>query len=371
MLRLEPLDWQRALLAISIMIYHYAIISQHSPGADTLLGRLGIYAVSMFFVLSGLSMGFVYCNFIRDGRSSWMFLVRRVFRIWPLLWFAVAGATAGGVVLKHTDIPWMKVFLNLTTLFGFVSPGSSLITGGWSIGNEMVYYALTPGLIMIFNKRLLYGNLLLLTSAAIAVYFSFYVISEAATLESQWLSYINPFNNLVFYCSGMAIYFNPSVHGFSGKTSAILFAASLIVLCFYPTSAEMVSIVCGPNRIVFYVASMLMVLAFYNLSLRSPKWLKSKWLTWSLGTLGLGAYGLYLLHPIVYSAFKILFERSNVGTAPVLRVGLSVVCTIIASLVSYRVIEVPLIRWGKYLTTPKVVAPDLCDSSPPANDANN
>jgi exopolysaccharide production protein ExoZ len=136
--RNEPLDWLRGLLAAAIMLYHLV--------ASSLLGRLGVYGVSMFFVLSGLSIALVYHRFIIDGATAGRFFVRRVFRIWPLLWLAVI-AVAVARALQGREVNWSQIALNLTTLFGFISPSDYINTGAWSIGNEMVYYALTPAIV--------------------------------------------------------------------------------------------------------------------------------------------------------------------------------------------------------------------------------
>lgn len=158
MKRLEPLDWLRGLLALSIMIYHLISWKYYPPGADELLGRLGIYGVSMFFVLSGLTTAAVSFNFTQNARTAARFFVRRVFKIWPLLWLAVVAVTLGGGAFKGEVVNWPLVLLNLTTLFGFVNPGGYINTGVWSIGNEMVSYALTPTLLAIYYRNLILDN---------------------------------------------------------------------------------------------------------------------------------------------------------------------------------------------------------------------
>jgi exopolysaccharide production protein ExoZ len=144
--RIESLDWQRGLLAFAIMFYPLTGWQLHELDSSSLLGRLGIYGVSMFFVLSGLSMAIVYHRYIDGVRSSASFFIRRVFRIWPLLWLAVAFSVAAGLA-AHKSPDWYVVAMNLTTAFGFVDPSLYISTGAWSIGNEMVYYALTPFII--------------------------------------------------------------------------------------------------------------------------------------------------------------------------------------------------------------------------------
>lgn len=79
--RYESLDWLRGLLALSIMLYHLIGWDIAPLKADTLLGRLGAYSVSMFFVLSGLSIALAYHRYFSDWSSVWRFGVRRAFRI--------------------------------------------------------------------------------------------------------------------------------------------------------------------------------------------------------------------------------------------------------------------------------------------------
>jgi peptidoglycan/LPS O-acetylase OafA/YrhL len=64
--RLESLDWLRGSMALSILLYHLG--GPHD--ASTPLGKLAVYGVSIFFILSGLSMAIGYDKYIRDMRSS-------------------------------------------------------------------------------------------------------------------------------------------------------------------------------------------------------------------------------------------------------------------------------------------------------------
>lgn len=88
-LRLPSLDILRGILAVSIMFYHLSIWLFKQPDSSSLLGRLGIYGVSVFFVLSGLSMAMVYHSYFYSLRNGVVFYVRRIFRIFPLFWLAV------------------------------------------------------------------------------------------------------------------------------------------------------------------------------------------------------------------------------------------------------------------------------------------
>ncbi len=58
--RLYNLDYLRGLSAFAIMIYHYLSWTYNKYSSDDFLGRLGIYGVSIFYVLSGLTLYYVY-----------------------------------------------------------------------------------------------------------------------------------------------------------------------------------------------------------------------------------------------------------------------------------------------------------------------
>lgn len=356
--RFEPLDWLRGLLALSIMVYLLTCWELQDPDASTFLGRLGIYGVSMFFVLSGLSMAAVYASFIGDGRSWVRFFVRRIFRIWPLLWLAVGVVTVAGVAVKGEPVDWGLVALNLKTLFGFVSPGAYINTGAWSIGNEMVYYALTPALLAVYNQDRRWGNLLAAVSCAAGVAIAYVGFDRDATLASQWQTYIHPVNNLMLYVLGVAIFYNVRGAAIGGRTALVLLAASLAVLVGLPVDGDLIRIVSGFERVVFVAACVGIVLGFYRMTLDPPAWIKRP-----LGMLGVATYGVYLLHPIVYQAVELAERVAGLDLPPLAMIAATMAATIIGSVIMYQLLEAPMIRLGKRLTagTPRLpvhVAPE-------------
>jgi peptidoglycan/LPS O-acetylase OafA/YrhL len=344
--RLEPLDWLRGLLALSIMVYHLIGWKFHQPDSSELLGRLGIYGVSMFFVLSGLSMAAVYAGFIGDARSWASFFVRRIFRIWPLLWAAVITVTVGGVVVKGEPVDWSLVLLNLTTLFGFVSPGAYINTGAWSIGNEMVYYALTPALLAVYNRSTRSGNVVLAATIIVGMYFAFAAFDRRATLAHQWQTYIHPANNLMFYVTGVALYYNARNRRVGLRTPLAVLLASLAVLALYPSEGDLVSVVSGSERVAFLLACAGIVFGFYRMSVAVPRWLSRPF-----AALGVATYGVYLLHPIVFQIVELAALRLALQPSPAVVVGMTIAATIALSLVTYDRFEAPLIRLGKRLTS--------------------
>lgn len=343
--RLEPLDWLRDLLAVAIMLYHLAGWTLVHPDASTFLGRMGVYGVSMFFVLSGLSMAVGYHAFIRDVPSALRFFVRRIFRIWPLLWLAVAAAMAAAVLLRGAAIDWALVVLNLTTLFGFVAPGAYINTGAWSIGNEMVYYALTPLFIAAYRRGLAWGNAAVLASCTLGTVFAFAWLDAQQPLAGQWHLYIHPANNLCFYAAGLALFYNLRGTALSPAAALACMAAAAAVFFAYPVQGDLIGTVVTDARLAFFGASVLLVFGFYKLTSSLPAWIAAP-----LAALGAATYGVYLLHPLVYGAVRVAAKPlpwlASARPAIVATVGL----TIVVALVVYRRYELPFIELGRRLT---------------------
>lgn len=345
-LRIESLDYLRGIMALSVMIYHLTSWNLYHPGASTLLGRLGIYAVSIFFILSGLSIAVSYSYFINDLKSSIAFYIRRIFRIWPLLWLCIF-AVILLYILERKEVPSLKILLlNLTTLFGFMAPTEYINTGAWSIGNEMVYYFLTPFFIYFYRKSLIVGNMLVLLSFFITVYFAFFYLDLSKTLASQWGGYINPMNNLFLYMSGIAIFFNLKDKKFNPFIVILFFLLSLSIFVKHPVHGDQINIVTGYNRLVFILASILLVIAFYKFEYFNfiPKFIRV-----SFYQLGIATYGVYLLHPIIHD-YAVHFLKDLRINQPLLFIVLVSILTVVVSLISWNFFEKKLIIYGKNIS---------------------
>ncbi|QOW49279.1 acyltransferase [Acinetobacter sp. YH12138] len=334
MKRYESLDWLRGLMALAIMIYHFMAWEFVQPQSGSLLGNFGVYGVSIFFVLSGLSMAIVYNNYIRDFDSSLVFFIRRLFRLLPLLWVTISITTGINFILNG-EIDIYKIFLNVTLLFGFIAPGEYINTGAWSIGNEVFYYAFTPILIMLYARNKQAANIVVLSLVALGGYFAFYALDPSKTLADQWQIYINPFNNFFLYACGLALYYN--LHQLNmAKIAPYLILASMVILIFYPVSGNQINIVTGINRCIFSIAAIVLTLGFYKLEVNFPEWFSKPF-----ANLGESTYGVYILHPIL------LMFVNKVISNPFVSVALTGVITIIVANISYKFYERPFIKIGK------------------------
>lgn len=343
--RLESLDWLRGMMALSILLFHLGLFGylDGPHDASTVLGKLGIYGVSIFFILSGLSMAIAYDKFVCDFRSSVMFLIRRLFRIWPLLWLAIA-LVAIPAFFDGKPYSIAMLGINATTLFGFTFPHLYINMGAWSIGNEMVYYALTPLLIAAYRRSTWLGNAITVATMLIGVIFAFHILTPSENLDVQWRTYINPFNNLFLYCLGLAIYYNFKDLHVARRWHWPMLVTAITLLFIYPSSGDQIAIVTGFNRLALSAISVLIVLAFYKF----PPALHPT-LSKPLEQVGIATYGVYLLHPIVINWTHKAFEAADFE-APYLFAAVVIAFTIGFSLLTFKYLELPLIKMGKRIT---------------------
>ena len=352
MKRIESLDYLRGTMAFSVMLYHYLTWSFGAVGPEYVLGKLGIYAVSTFYVLSGLSLTIVYKSKFKHTNDFYSYVVKRIFRIFPLFWLAVTSVVVIQCVRygisgdsKYLDpFGW---FLNYSLLFGFVKPDAYLTTGAWSIGNEMVFYAFFPLLVILGRKARYLALGLTLLSFILFVYFAFSVLDGHTGLSTQWSRYINPFNQLFLFVSGVAIGLLFKTDESNKMLYLLLLALSALVFSLIPASGDKIGIVTGYKRILFSALCILFCFFVYraNFSLRG-----------ALGTvlkkIGDTSYSIYLLHPIV--SWPIIYAANTMGLDKLLvYMFVCIPTTLIAAHLSYTFIEMPAMKFASRITSPR------------------
>ena len=337
--RIVSLDYLRGLAAFAIMFYHLTawLFGLHS--ADSVLGRIGIYGVSIFYVLSGLTLFYVYGNRLKlnfEGITD--YTIRRIFRIFPLLWL-VTTAT----LIIHRDIPTIsEAFLAYSGLFGFVRPKGYIAIGAWSIGNELVFYVIFLALLYALRRS---RFLLALVSASIMAagfyYANFFLISTQPLIE-QWPKYINPLNQAFLFLSGFLLgALLPAPYKSVSKYSKwpwILMAISCTLLfTFWPSSSDAISIVTGWNRVILCSACIGLCAAIYQYPYHLPI------LHRPLLILGEMSYSVYLIHPLVYEVVKRLIGTSR----PFLSISTTIIFSLVIAYFVYFLLETYFIKKGR------------------------
>ena len=328
MKRLYNLDYLRGLAAFGIMINHLLIWTRGEYNSENFMGRIGIYGVAIFYVLSGMAMYLVYHKKMVPSKPDLIdFIKKRFLRIFPLMWLV----TIATIVLSGVKPDALKVFLNLSGLFGFISWHGYFAPGAWSIGNELVFYAFFPVFIFFANRSktglFIFSTLLF----AIYIYFAFFLLDENIDLGSQWRNYVNPLNQVFLFLSGFLIVMFLKNKQINNRNILILLLAAIALFVFYPASGDTINLVTGITRLVFTAICIVVCISFFKLTFKLPNFIHKP-----LTILGEASYSVYLLHPLIYKALSLLFSQFG-ATQDIPLYLLAIISGILTLLASYLV----------------------------------
>lgn len=346
-MRIQSIDYLRGLMSLSIVLYHFSttFTTWGLNDSSELLGKLGIYAVSAFYIISGMALYLAHKNDHWDRNEYFIFIARRFFRLAPIYWLALLALTVFYFLyVPSFSIDNWKYAQNILLIFGVTNPAEYLIMGGWSIGNEVVFYLFFPIIILMTRNRVSIF-LLTLLSVLICVYCSAFYLDPNVSLGKQWLSYINPFNQIYFFAFGVvaAKYLLPYVARYKRLYFLGVLASFATFYCF-PVYGDQISIVTGINKIIFTTSIFLLCCMFFLIGDLTKTGLAHKILKF----MGDVSYPLYLLHGVSFMYFrKIVVEQ---GMPDTVLVGYGLLLLLILLMISWLChigIEKPIIKLSK------------------------
>jgi peptidoglycan/LPS O-acetylase OafA/YrhL len=146
MRRLAYIDALRGYAILGVIAVH---ASQYFPNLNWTVEQLieqGARGVQLFFVASALSLMFSWHD-RNDGAAA--FYIRRVFRIAPMFWLAIAffllAAGGGPGAWAPHGIGWAQIASSVALVHGFHPETlDAIVPGSWSIADEMIFYAMFP-----------------------------------------------------------------------------------------------------------------------------------------------------------------------------------------------------------------------------------
>lgn len=340
--RLFQLDYLRGLVAVCICLYHITIWKTGNElGSDTLFGKLGVYGVTIFYILSGYTLAFVYqeVDFL-SRRQVKLFFMKRFLRIYPLLWFA----TLATLIITESNYSWLKIFLNVSGLFGLFSWDQYIATGAWSIGNELFFYLFFPLLMWLRSnaRKVFYLSGLLFFMGLF--YQAFFQLNPIKPLSAQWSMYTSPFVQIMAFYIGIAIQVIRLPQKQYVIIASLLFF--LVLFALLPVSGNQIHLVVGWKRIVFVSLCSGFVLFLAHLSVEINYFFHN-----ALNWLGEISYSVYLLHPICFKIWISLFKFTNL---PVTYFWSTLLVFIfLSSTIMYHFFEKSFVRLGWYMTKHK------------------
>jgi peptidoglycan/LPS O-acetylase OafA/YrhL len=150
--RLESLDTLRGVAILMVIAFHVSIMFQPVAWLGS-VARWGNQGVQLFFLISAITMCFMWDQRTGEAQRQTKFYIRRFFRIAPLFWLAICfyllWETTRATPRPPDVLGWKQVLLTASFLHGF-SPSSinAVVPGGWSIAVEMSFYAVFPLLVL-------------------------------------------------------------------------------------------------------------------------------------------------------------------------------------------------------------------------------
>lgn len=137
MKRYAYIDALRGYAVLGVIMVHAAQHTHELSGPLLDFAKQGKRGVQLSFVVSALTLMMSW-HHRNDGVGR--FLVRRAFRIAPMFWLAILFF---GLLAEETD--WSNIAASATFIHA-LHPTTimSTVPGGWSIGVEMLFYAIFP-----------------------------------------------------------------------------------------------------------------------------------------------------------------------------------------------------------------------------------
>jgi len=322
----RSIQYLRGFAAFGVLVFHAA---ERAGGAF----GLGAAGVDVFFVISGFIMWVVTC---RRPPTPAQFMIKRVQRIVPLYW-GLTLLVAGVALAAPWVFPAMQVTAEavLKSLFfvpyqdhtGLIAP---LVIPGWTLNYEMFFYVLFAAGLLAPTKVRPW----LVTAALVALVA---VRPLGDTANPLWATYTNPL--LLEFGAGVWL----GKAWSDGRLPGARTGWALVILGLLGFAAAGFSGVDVERArpLIWGVPAFLLVAGAVAIERQGevPNWRP-------LQALGDASYSLYLVHGLAISAVVRILEAMGLAS-PAVILGAGLVAGVIAGLVTYQLVEKPLMRLFK------------------------
>ena len=294
--RNHGLDILRGLAAFGIVVYHYLYMA-HGITVES-LGTFGVY---LFFMLSGLTMMLVYGLTFSSAISlqdALRFYRNRIARILPLL-SAMAVINFALTLLSQPSIRLIggtaiDSFLTGSGLFALQLPGYlSNVTGAWSLGIEIAFYAVFPVICLLVNNARLRTLLIAVATLIVAQQSVLLLLQRMATEDPTrfWHYYTTPLMFAPFFAVGIVVYRSQRSVSKIYIPAALALAGLIATYSVFTRSKPLQS---NADYLVLTALSAAALLCFWRMTV--PRILAGP-----ASFLGNVSYALYLTHPLVFT----------------------------------------------------------------------
>jgi peptidoglycan/LPS O-acetylase OafA/YrhL len=355
--RVPALDGVRGLAVLAVMLLHCGNSFTHSTLTEHAIKKLlsGLWpGVNVFFVLSAFLITGILLNTRQSPNYFRAFYARRVLRIFPLYFVALAILLVilPGLNLipktSRSEQLWLWLYL-YNWHVTFQSSPSTFLIHFWSLAIEEQFYLIWPALVYLLGPRIsrvcLFG---------IAVSFTYRLVMCRLHVPTAYVYFptsarledlcIGALAACVVCNSGWLACFRANV-----KITMLIAAAALLSAALAARGFEAIKwppLLWGTTAVCTLTAAAL-IMTHSGSDCRLSKWLSFGLLRW----FGKYSYGLYVIHLPVYAAIAHYFVPA--GSAIVrLLCGAGVTASVImvssgAAYLSYTHLEAPFLRLKK------------------------
>jgi len=342
----------RGLAAMMVLAHHYSYLID-----DTLTrGRLHFFhsGVDLFFVITGLLFAPYLLGEVRQSARA--FVIRRVFRLYPLYLISIAVAVlkdwgeregTGIAVVKHL------LFLQALPLFDLENVGFfSLIY--WTLPVEVMFYALVVVALIAFrgdnghvadDERT--NTLVWRFGLAAALGFVLVYFPGFAPDSQTWVIWQAQLPALLIpFWFGVLIHrFRPTIEHFRPwRYVALLSGGSLLIALFfaYPQAAKS-ALTARPFGFFNLLSGLGYALILSGFLCYTDQF-SNAWRRWALFA-GASSYGVYLFHEWTLKVVLRLLPQ----LAPLTQVVMALVAVVLLAAILHRIVEAPLREYGRSL----------------------
>ena len=367
--KFDFIDAARGYAILLVIICHTSLPLE--PWPVHRFTELGWHGVQLFYVVSSMTLALSWRRRRRAEFHPFLnFLVRRVFRIWPM--YFVAFVTY--LIVWPPGARWSvaHILTVLTFTHGW-SPALmptidtwDAIPGSWSIAAEFSFYLAFPILVWIAatpaRAVLLLGLAILLAAICNPIGYAAYVGHYGATATDQWRYYWFP-NQLPVFTLGFVacqcfLRLQPGQAWAAARARLVpfcpaiaVFAAVLFVSLGLWPSPPRAHVLWPPTVPIHLAAGVAFAIGVLALGLSPSRLFVNRFTVW----LGKVSFSTYLIHFAVCDTAKALLPgllgdavsgpRALVGSALLLVVTLGV--TGVLATLTYHAIEQPMIARGR------------------------
>ena len=329
-LQLKSLQAFRGFAAVAVVYFHLYVIAPkflgfeyNGPGAAS--GNLG---VSFFFTLSGFIITWVHLDDLGDRKKIVPYVVKRLMRIYPMVWIVVLVKIAVLLVVPSIDVSDKNNASTIIASLLLLPHPHYVIDVQWTLVYEALFYGIFAGWIYLGRKAAAFSLALWIIALI--------TITPPSPLYNEMLACLLSTCNLLFIGGTLIAYLLKRFH-------VPLYIAEFLV------SFSAIFLVCGilsGVRSHFFWSPVFCALIAGLVSLDRSR--PIGWPKWIL-FMGDASYSIYLVHTSIQMFVVLMGRKLGVPFQPYGQLLFHIVgiLSVIGGLACYRWLESPILAWTR------------------------